>query len=619
MKYKIITTIILGIDLLNVWFGYILSYWIHTDSSVTFSIALDDMLRVTPYLLLIYFVAFAMLRLYHTLLRDVSVNVGVNIVIATIIATASTILLREYTAIIRSLPMNTILISFFVITLIMELNHFHYRILSIYKRKIIVRSFQERIVIYGAGNAGRLALKELQTNDKYQYRIIGFIDDDPQLKGLTIKGVPVLGDGSMLGDIVKRHRVDHVIIAIQRTNPKQRKQVINKVLDTGVVNVSLMSSLSLDKPHAQASPIRKIEIHDLLNRDVVHLDTDHINECLFEQSILVTGAGGSIGSELVRQIVKYNPKSIVLYDINESGLYHIEQELLFDQRQGNIQEEIEIVAIVGSINDKEKLRKIFARHGCNQVFHAAAYKHVPLMERTPREAINNNIFGTKMLIDVSIEFKVKTFVNISTDKAVNPTNVMGATKRFVEMMIHSETCMKSKTRFVAVRFGNVLGSNGSVIPLFQKQIEQGGPVTVTDPNIVRYFMTIPEAVNLVLEASTLAKGGEIFVLDMGKPVKIKDLAEKMIQLSGYELNKDIQIKFVGLRPGEKLYEELLMDEEGLRRTANDLIFIAQPQVWEDEVIEKYLQILKNATMYCEPREIKHALQSVVRTYVFEER
>ncbi|MDE8328888.1 nucleoside-diphosphate sugar epimerase/dehydratase [Erysipelothrix rhusiopathiae] len=468
----------------------------------------------------------------------------------------------------------------------------------------------QSILIYGAGSAGQMILNEISRNNEYGYKVIGFIDDNPNLKNSIIYSVPVLGCNDDIEKVVKKHEVECVFVAMPSQPLNIQKEIINKLVKIGVDVKTVESAQKLIQNKNLKNSLRKIEISDLLNRPEIIIDDVEIFKNLDGQRVLITGAGGSIGSELVRQVVKYSPKSLTLVDINENGLYDIQQELRIMEREGIIPK-INVSAIITSVRDQTSLEKVFKNTNPTIVFHAAAHKHVPLMEDAPEEAIKNNIFGTFNVIQTSIKYKVEKVINISTDKAVNPTNIMGATKRFNEMMLQAfDKC--SNTKFVAVRFGNVLGSNGSVVPLFRKQIEQGGPVTVTHPDIIRYFMTIPEAVSLVLQAATYADGGEIFVLDMGEPVKILSLAEKVIELSGYVPYKDIEIKFTGLRPGEKLYEELLMAEEGLQKTPNDLIHIANPINYEIDAIKKSLLTLKQAVDG--EMDVYDAIKETVPTY-----
>ncbi|AMC94059.1 hypothetical protein AOC36_08675 [Erysipelothrix larvae] len=612
MKSKALAVIVA--DLAVVLIGYILSLWVRLEFNVQVMLQFEGFFRLLPIVLIIYLCSFIVFKIHKAVLSAASIGDGISIVSANLLATLILTCLKTQFSVLDDMPGSVILISFFVVTIFNVTIHFYSRGVLTLRHRHNQKTTSNATLIYGAGNAGRLLIKEILQNDDYEYRVLGFVDDNPSLIGFDIDGYPVVGNGQSLKRLVKQKKVNQVIIAMPSVTNGELKRISNLVFDSGAKVVHVMSSVALTDPNNVKNKLRKIDIKDLLNRSEVRIDSDGILEKINGKKVIVTGAGGSIGSELVRQIIQYKPTRIVLFDINETGLYAIEQELMIHSRKNITSCDTEIKAVIGSIRDENRLEALFSEEKFDLVFHAAAHKHVPLMETSPQEAIKNNIFGTKNLIDVSIKYGVETFVNISTDKAVNPTNVMGATKRFIEMMIQSQRCMKSNTKFVAVRFGNVLGSNGSVIPLFQKQIEEGGPVTVTDPNIVRYFMTIPEAVSLVLQASAYALGGEIFVLDMGKPVKIDDLARKMIRLSGYEPDKDIEIQYTGLRPGEKLYEELLMGTETLRKTDNKLIYVATPTLWKDDDIQSYLTEIE-ASLYKEnSNDIKIILKKVVKTY-----
>ena len=467
----------------------------------------------------------------------------------------------------------------------------------------------KKLLIIGAGSATRNIIRSIETNLKGSYNIVGLIDDDKRKIGRTISDIKVLGDRKDIVSICKDKAVDIIFFSISKIDNKDRKEILEICQNTGTRVRILPSTEDIIKNKNLIENLRDVEIEDILGRDPIKLDNNNIEELISDKVILVTGGGGSIGSELCRQIVKYNPKKLVIFDIYENNLYNIEMEL--KQNFPNIK----VDAIVGSVRDKNKIEDLFKTYKPYLVFHAAAHKHVPLMEISPLEAIKNNVLGTYNVVKACDKYNVKRFVLISTDKAVNPTNIMGATKRMCEMII--QTIDKaSKTEFVAVRFGNVLGSNGSVVPLFKKQIANGGPVTVTHKDITRFFMTIPEAAQLVLQAITYAKGGEIFVLDMGEPVKIYDLAESMIRLSGFEPNVDIPIKITGLRPGEKLYEELLMSEEGLQATKHNKIFVAEPLDLTIDELEEKIKVLsdlvksENHTL----QEIKDTMKEVVPTY-----
>lgn len=468
---------------------------------------------------------------------------------------------------------------------------------------------RRNLLIIGGGAATRDIIKKIKESMQDSYYVVGIIDDDKSKLNCSIQGVKILGTRNNIVEVAKKYNVDVIFFSISSINPKDKKDILNICQNTGAKLRILPSTEDLIKNKNIMENLRDVEIEDILGRDPIVLDNNNISNLIEGHVVMVTGGGGSIGSELCRQIVKYNPKELVIVDIYENTLYDIELELKAKYKN------IKIDAIVASVRDKKKLDNLFATYRPYLVFHAAAHKHVPLMETSPLEAIKNNVFGTYNVVNCCDKYKVKRFVLISTDKAVNPTNIMGASKRMCEMIVQAKN-RESETEFAAVRFGNVLGSNGSVVPLFKKQIAAGGPVTVTHKEITRFFMTIPEAVQLVLQAVTYAKGGEIFVLDMGEPVKIYDLAVSLIKLSGLEPNVDIPIEITGLRPGEKLYEELLMSEEGLQKTAHNKIFIAEPLDINMEQITQKLDILHEMIQdeAIPMKEIKHIIKEVVPTY-----
>ena len=449
---------------------------------------------------------------------------------------------------------------------------------------------RKNLLIIGAGNAAHEIIKTIHQNLRSEYNIIGIIDDNKRKKSYTIAGVKILGDRSDIVNVCKEKEIDIIFFSIANIDVKNKKEILGICQETNAKVRILPGIKEIIRDKKLIDNLRDVEIEDILGREPVKLGGRNIEEIIKGKVVLVTGAGGSIGSELCRQILKFNPKNLVMLDIYENGLYDIEQELKRTLAKKNI------TTVIASIRDEKRLDEIFSKYNPYLVFHAAAHKHVPLMEESPVEAIKNNIFGTYNVINMCDKYKVKRFIQISTDKAVNPTNIMGATKRMCEMMVQAKNSVSS-TEYVAVRFGNVLGSNGSVVPLFKKQIAEGGPVTVTHKDITRFFMTIPEASSLVLQAIANAKGGEIFVLDMGNPVKIYDLAVSLIKLSGYVPDEDIEIKITGLRPGEKLYEELLMGEEGLQKTENDKIFVAKPMdITMDEIckkLDRFNEIIEN--------------------------
>lgn len=467
----------------------------------------------------------------------------------------------------------------------------------------------KNLLIIGAGMGAREIIITIKNSMRDRYNIIGIIDDNKNKLNHYILGTKVIGTRYEIPRFAKEYDVDEIFFAINKIDAVSRRKILEICQETGVKTRVLPTTEEVIDRQGAMNSLRNVQIEDLLGREPIELDNKNIKNLIKDKTVLVTGGGGSIGSELCRQIIKYKPQNLVILDIYENTLYDIERELEADYPTANIK------AIIGSVRDKERLEEVFNKYKPNVVFHAAAHKHVPLMETSPLEAIHNNVFGTYNVVNCADKFGVEKFVLISTDKAVNPTNIMGASKRVCEMIVQTKN-KTSKTDFVAVRFGNVLGSNGSVIPLMKKQIEKGGPVTVTHKEITRYFMTIPEAVQLILQAVTYAKGGEIFVLDMGEPVKIYDLAVSLIRLMGYEPNVDIPIIITGLRPGEKLYEELLMAEEGLVSTKHDKIFITQPMHLEEKELNEKLYELGNIK-YNEDysiEKVKEVMANVVPTY-----
>ncbi len=465
----------------------------------------------------------------------------------------------------------------------------------------------ERIMIIGAGIAGHMLMREFSDSDKLKGKVVCFIDDNKAKKGCLLEGIPVIGTRNDIIAAAKYYRIDKIVLAIPSIEARDRKEILDICSKTGCKVEITPGLYQVVNGQVNITNLRKVEIHDLLERDPIKVNMEEIYQYISGKTVMVTGGGGSIGSELCRQIARSNPEKLLIFDIYENNAYDIQMEL---QRElPNLNMEV----LIGSVRNTARVDWVLENHKPDIIFHAAAHKHVPLMEDSPNEAIKNNVFGTYKMATAAVKYGVKKFILISTDKAVNPTNIMGASKRLCEMVVQMMNRKAENTEFVAVRFGNVLGSNGSVIPLFKKQIEEGGPVTVTHPDITRFFMTIPEAVSLVLQASYYAKGGEIYVLDMGNPVKIADMARNLIRLSGYEPDVDIKIEYVGLRPGEKLYEELLMDEEGLQDTANKLIHIGKPIDMDDELFVSQLKELE-AACTAESEDIKDIVARVVPTY-----
>ncbi len=467
------------------------------------------------------------------------------------------------------------------------------------------------IMVVGAGNAGDVLIREMKSSDKINMTPVCVIDDDKNKIGQYIDGVKIVGNTSKIVEAAKDYLVDEIIIAMPSVNKKRLGDIVKECKKTrcGVKVIPSVGQLAAGQ--VTVSNVKDVSIQDLLGREQISVNLEEIMGYIEGRIILVTGGGGSIGSELCRQIAEHNPKQLIIVDIYENNAYDIQQELKRKHQNLNL------LVLIASVRDSKKIDNIFKTYRPEIVFHAAAHKHVPLMETSPNEAVKNNVSGTFKVADAAGRFGVEKFILISTDKAVNPTNIMGATKRICEMIIQTMN-KRYDTDYVAVRFGNVLGSNGSVVPLFKKQIEEGGPVTVTHKDIVRYFMTIPEAVSLVLQAGAYAKGGEIFVLDMGDPVKIYDLAENMIKLCGLEPNKDIDIKITGLRPGEKLYEERLMAEEGLKKTANQMISIGKPlKIDEENLLNKVQELYIEA--YNETDKMKELVHELVPTYKIDKR
>ncbi len=546
-------------------------------------------------------------KLYKSVWRYASVNELINIVVANVCATAAQIIYCQLSGnrMPRSYP---VFYCLFLVLMSCGIR-FSYRILRIFNGRRTSRAAHNKsvnVMVIGAGAAGNMILKEIDSSDYLNLRAKCVIDDQPGCHGKLLRGVPIVGGRDKILEAVVQYEIDEIICAIPSAGVQTRKEILEICKESGCTLRMLPGMYQLINGDVSVAKLREVEIEDLLGREPIQINTEEVMGYVSGKVVMVTGGGGSIGSELCRQIAAHNPKRLIIVDIYENNAYEIQQELLRKYPK------LDFEVLIASVRNKNRVDDIFATYRPNIVYHAAAHKHVPLMEASPNEAIKNNVMGTYKTAQAADRCGVEKFVLISTDKAVNPTNVMGASKRICEMVIQMMN-QKSKTNFVAVRFGNVLGSNGSVIPLFKQQIAEGGPVTVTDPDIIRYFMTIPEAVSLVLQAGAYARGGEIFVLDMGEPVKIYDLAVNLIKLSGYRPDEDIEIKFTGLRPGEKMYEELLMDEEGLKKTANKMIFIGKPIEFDANVFEEQLVRLI-ASAKEEATDIKEQIQAIVPTY-----
>jgi FlaA1/EpsC-like NDP-sugar epimerase len=465
----------------------------------------------------------------------------------------------------------------------------------------------QRVMIVGAGSGGRMVLEEILTSREINVTPVCLVDDDASKLGMAISGVKILGNRHDITKLVKDLNVESIVIAIPTLSGKNKAEIVRICRDTGCRLKIMPGIYELIKGDVTVKEIRDVNIEDLLGREPVHLEDEGIHEYLSGKVVMITGGGGSIGSEISRQIMKYEPEKLIIFDNYENNAYELEQEIKRKYPGADLR------LVIGSIRDRARLENVFKKYSPQVVFHAAAHKHVPLMEESPSEAILNNVFGTLNLAETADKYNVEKFVMLSTDKAVNPTNVMGATKKICEMIIRAMD-ERSSTEFVAVRFGNVLGSHGSVIPLFNKQIAEGGPVTVTHKDITRFFMTIPEAAQLVIQAGSFAKGGEIFILDMGEPVKIYNLAKDLIKLSGFEPNEDIKIEVTGLRPGEKLYEEVLVSEEGIGKTAHDKIFVAKPASYNIGELKAKFQELNVLCEKGDDAGIVMRLQKIVPTY-----
>lgn len=554
--------------------------------------------------IVVMYVCFMAFRLYSFVFGSVGLvdTLKVIIAMACVLAVnvAFTFAFKEVCTLNTSIAFS---ISLGILSLIIRYSK---RIFDLVKYVINGDKKRVRAMIVGAGSAGTMLIREVQNTNKIYYYPVCIVDDDETKIGNSISSVKVVGTTKDIKKFAEKYRIDEILIAMPSV-PKSQVKRIFEICKTTNCSVKILPGIyQIVNGEASVSSLRPVEISDLLGREQIKVNLNEIMGYIEGQVVLVTGGGGSIGSELCRQIASHNPKQLIILDIYENNAYDIEQEL---KRK---YPELNLLALIASLRDKGKMEDVFEKYKPNIVFNAAAHKHVPLMETSPNEAIKNNVFGTLNVAKCADKYGVKTFVQISTDKAVNPTSVMGATKRICEMII--QTIGKySKTKFVAVRFGNVLGSNGSVIPLFERQIAEGGPVTVTHKDIIRYFMTIPEAVSLVLQAGAYAKGGQIFVLDMGEPVKIYDLAYNLIKLSGLEPGVDIEIKCTGLRPGEKLYEERLMDEEGMQTTPNGLINIANPIDIDEGFLWSELDKLYKAA-YEETTEMKSLIHELVPTY-----
>ena len=600
---------IAALDVICICLAYTFALWVRYDFVFSSIPALYryNMIHTIPIWCAVSLVVFSAFKLYNSIWVFVSADelfriVGAYVVLALCSAVEGWVLMVE-------MPMSYYTIGLFLSFCLTVMIRFSYRLLRQLRQNLAQYSrnlAQENVMIVGAGEAGKALLTEFQNSAFLTSRVVCMIDDNPVKLHKRLSGVPIVGGREKIEEAVQAYGVDRIIYAIPSGSAQTRKEILSICSKTGCQVQTLPGLYQLVNGEVSVSKLRQVDVQDLLGREPIRVRLDEILDYISGKTVMVTGGGGSIGSELCRQITRANPGKLVILDIYENNAYDIQQEL---RRSCP---ELELVVLIGSVRDEKRLDKILAVHKPDLVFHAAAHKHVPLMEDSPNESIKNNVFGTYNMAKAAAKHGVKRFVLISTDKAVNPTNIMGASKRLCEMVVQMMD-RRSKTEFVAVRFGNVLGSNGSVIPLFKRQIEAGGPVTVTHPDIIRYFMTIPEAVSLVLQAGYYARGGEIFVLDMGEPVKIDDMARNLIRLSGFEPDVDIRVEYTGLRPGEKLFEELLMDEEGMQSTANHLIHIGKPIEMDDDQFLTQLSELEQAA-HDEFCDMKSIVARIVPTY-----
>ncbi len=595
------------VDLVVIQFSAFMALLARFDFSYTLlreSMFLDALLRYAPWFTMLTVLIFIPFKLYSSLWEFASVDELLHILLA-----AMAVAVLQFAAIVLNLvnlPLSFPMLNAMFLAVLTVLFRFSYRMARSIARRRSRRGVQARTMLIGAGSAGMQTLREFETSENSKNHVVCIIDDDPQKTGRYLNNVKIVGTRCDIAKAAQDYRVEEIVFAIPAAPTQQRKQILKLCQETGCKLKILPGISQLANGEVKVQKIRDVDVLDLLGRDSVQVDLSQIAGYLSGKTVLVTGGGGSIGSELCRQIAGHRPKRLVIFDIYENNAYDIQQELR------RTHPGLELITLIGSVRDTERVNMLFETYRPEIVFHAAAHKHVPLMEDSPNEAIKNNVFGTYHVARAADRYGTKTFVLISTDKAVNPTNVMGASKRICEMIVQT-MANRSATKFVAVRFGNVLGSNGSVIPLFKRQIAEGGPVTVTHPDIIRYFMTIPEAVQLVLQAGAYANRGEIFVLDMGEPVRIDDLARNLIRLSGFTPDEDIEIRYTGLRPGEKLFEEMLMDEEGLRETANKLIHIGQPiRISEEHFLEQLAQ-LETACEQNSP-QIRALIARIVPTY-----
>ena len=611
-KKRIFRTILFILaDVFSVLVATVGALWVRFDFSFQGidRVYLEPALKMLPFNILSVIIIYTLFKLYISVWRYASASELLEVVLAVICNSALQLIVFIIFKV--RVPRSYYLFYIAILGILTLFTRFSYRLIRVIKNKGKVfkgRGTYTNVMIVGAGAACNSIMKELETSQMLEKQVKCLIDDNPGCQGKMMRGVPIVGGREAIPDAVKKYEIGEIIIAIPTASKTEIKKLVEICKETGCKLEIVPGIYQLINGEVSVSQLREVDIEDLLGREPAKINADEVAGYVKGKTVMVTGGGGSIGSELCRQVAKHEPKRLIIVDIYENNAYDIQQEL---KRK---YPELDLVVLIASVRNTLRIDQIFDEYRPKIVYHAAAHKHVPLMEDSPGEAIKNNVFGTYKTAKAADKYGAEKFVLVSTDKAVNPTNIMGASKRMCEMVVQMMN-EQSKTDFVAVRFGNVLGSNGSVIPLFKKQIAAGGPVTVTDPNIIRYFMTIPEAVSLILQAGAYAKGGEIFVLDMGEPVKIVDLAENLIKLSGYRVGDDIEIVFTGLRPGEKMYEEMLMKEEGLKSTANNLIHIGKPIDFDKDEFKKQLEELDVISRE-EPEKVKETVSRIVPTYKY---
>ncbi|MCT4619063.1 MAG: polysaccharide biosynthesis protein [Marinisporobacter sp.] len=607
-KLKSICIFLLDVMLINI--AIMVAYYLRFGKNLTFEY-FKVFLYMLPFITIGKILIFNYFGLYKSIWKYAGVDELINLFMAVSISNGL-VIIAIYLGNLK-VPRSIYVITFFIDLFLIGSSRFTTKIfkrINIYDMMYIpLKDKRKRVMIIGAGEAGNILLKQFKEDDKINP--ICFIDDDLSKKGKKISGIPIVGTRKIILSYAVNKKIDEIVIAIPGGKRQDIKEIIEECKKTKCTlkilpNIHELRELKEDLKEILAEKIRNVDVNDLLGRDKVQLDNEKIVAYIKRKRVLVTGGGGSIGSELCRQIVKFKPEKLIVFDISENNLYDIQEEL--NVNYPNVDKSF----VVGSVRDMNRLNYIFSSFSPHIVFHAAAHKHVPLMEDACGEAVKNNVFGTLNVVKMSEKYHLEKFTLISSDKAVNPTNVMGATKRICEMIVQSFN-KDSKTDFVAVRFGNVLGSRGSVIPLFKKQISRGGPVTVTHPDIIRYFMTISEAVQLVMQSAAMAKGGEIFVLDMGEPVKIDQLARDLITLSGFEPDQDIEIKYTGLRPGEKLYEELLVSDKNVEKTHKKKIYVEKPMDIDDDQLMKGVKSLEES-LDTNDDVVKNRIKKIVPTY-----